>query len=85
MLIIVVNWNCIQRVGRCRNYLDDFITMRPLGPQVCGRNLYIISRACKELGVPLAMKKSESPNTHLIFLGVEIDTTSGSMRNHKKS
>ena len=67
------------------HYLDDFITMGPLGPQVCGRNLDIIFRACEELGIPLAMKKSESPTTCLIFLGIKIDTTSGSMCNHKKS
>ena len=67
------------------HYLDNFITMGPLGPQVCGRNLDIIFRACEELDVPLAMKKSDSPTTRLIFLGIKIDTTSGSIRNHKKA
>ena len=47
---------------------------------MCGRNLDIIFQACEELGVPLAMEKLEGPTMRLIFLGIEIDTTSGSMR-----
>ena len=54
--------------------------MGPLGSQVCGRNLDTIFQACEELGIPLAMEKFEGSTTRLIFLGKEIDTTSGSMR-----
>ena len=69
-----------QGVEEIDHYLDDFITMGPSGSQVCGRNLDVIFQACEELGVPLAMEKLEGPTTRLIFLGIEIDTTSGSMR-----
>ena len=69
-----------QAVEEIDHYLDDFITMGPSGSQVCGRNLDVIFQACEELGVPLAMEKLEGPTTRLIFLGIEIDTTSGSMR-----
>ena len=46
---------------------------------MCGCNLDITFQACEELGVPLAMEKLEGPTMHPIFLGIEIDTTSGSM------
>ena len=54
--------------------------MEPSGSQVCECNLDIIFQACEELGVPLAIKKLEGLTMRLIFLGIEIDTTSGSMR-----
>ena len=54
--------------------------MGPSGSQVCGHNLDIIFQACEELGIPLAMEKLEGLTTRLVFLGIEIDTTSGLMR-----
>ena len=76
-----LEWIFRQRgVEEIDHYLDNFITMGPSGSQVCGRNLDIIFQACEELGVPLAMEKLKGPTTRLIFLGIEIDTTSGSMR-----
>jgi len=37
--------------------------------------LTILVHSCEELGIPLAMKKLESPSTALTFLGIEIDTS----------
>ena len=54
--------------------------MGPSGSQVCGCNLDTIFQACKELDVPLAMEKLEGRTMCLIFLGIEINTSSGSMR-----
>ena len=62
------------------HYLDDFITMGPAGSEVCRQNLDRILALCRELGVPLAMDKLEGPSHCLTFLGIEIDTLSGTLR-----
>ena len=62
------------------HYLDDFITMGPAGSEVCGQNLGRILALCRELGVPLAMDKLEGPSHCLTFLGIEIDTHTGTLR-----
>ena len=75
-----LEWILRQRgVSEVDHYLDDFITMGPPASQTCRRNLDIILHACEDLGVPLAMEKLEGPSTCLIFLGIEIDTTTGTL------
>ena len=49
------------------HYLDDFLTIGPPTSDICKTNLIIITRTCKELGVPLAIEKIEGPATSLPF------------------
>ncbi len=56
------------------HYLDDFAVVGPPNSKACQRYLDILTRTCRELGVPLAPEKQEGPSTTLIFLGIEIDT-----------
>ena len=61
------------------HYLDDFITMGPPSSQVCKLNLDIMLQTCANLGVPLAVEKQAGPTTCLTFLGIEMDTLSGTL------
>lgn len=69
-----------RRVSAVDHYLDDFITMGPVGSQEYQRNLARIMAVCGELGVPLAANKLEGPSSCMIFLGIEIDTRAGRLR-----
>ena len=61
------------------HYLDDFITIGPPDSDVCSRNLAQILTLCKELGVPLAGDKLVGPTHCLTFLGIEINTRTGTL------
>lgn len=56
------------------HYLDNFITIEPLGWDVCKANLDRILAVCGDLSVPLAIEKLEGPfNCIVFFLSIEID------------
>ena len=68
-----LEWIFRQRgAEEIEHYLDNFITMRPLG----SRNLDTIFQACEDLDISPAMEKLKGPTMSLIFLGIEIDTNS---------
>ena len=46
----------------------------------CSQNLGMITDLCKNLGLPLATEKVESPSTLLVFLGILLDSTKMEMR-----
>ncbi len=61
------------------HYLDDFALVGPPGSGICKRDLLVLKRVCRELGVPLAAEKEEGPSTRLTLLGITIDTVQGSL------
>ena len=73
---------CIAKQGVewIYHYLDDFITLGPPQSDVCMRNLQLIVKECRELGVPLAPEKQEGPSPVITFLGIQIDTQLGILR-----
>ena len=63
-----------------KHFLDDFITAGPAHTQECKQNLDLLVNTCEILGFPLAADKQEGPATCLVFLGIEVDTTSFELR-----
>ena len=59
------------------HYLDDFIIVAPLAFYACQSNLSKLEEECEALGFTLAPEKQEGPTTHLVFLGINIDTVAG--------
>ena len=57
------------------HYLDDFLTMGPPDSPTCQKNLDTFVQLCRDLGVPLAAEKIESPSTSLTFLGIMLEDT----------
>lgn len=62
------------------HYLDDFLLAGRAGTQDCVDLMSIFRAICAELGVPLAEEKTLGPTTRLVYLGLEIDTLSMTVR-----
>lgn len=60
-------------------YLDDFLFIEPPGATLCAESLLKAVQLCEELGVQVALEKTEGPLTTIIFLGIEIDTAIGQL------
>ncbi len=76
-----LEWIIVKEgVDHIFHYLDDFAVVGPPNSKACQRYLDILTRTCRELGVPLAPEKQEGPSTTLIFLGIEIDTVRQELR-----
>jgi len=56
------------------HYLNDFLLMGPPGSQLCARSLQTTIDSYSQLGVPVAMRKTEGPTTTLTILGIQIST-----------
>ena len=56
------------------HYLDDFLLLGPPDDPACRLALQCTLHVCQELGVPIAMHKTEGPSCQLTFLGIHIDT-----------
>ena len=56
------------------HYLDDFVVLDPPSSETCAKHLQILHKVCNDLGVPLAPKKQEGPDTTITFLGITTDT-----------
>ena len=63
-----------QGVTRQLHYLDDFLFVGPPRETSCAVSLHKALEVCQHLGVPVATHKTEGPSTHLVFLGIRIDT-----------
>ena len=63
------------------HYLDDFLFMGPPQPGVVNRTLQIAldTYMYAQLNFPVATVKSTGLTRKLVFLGIEINTTSGSL------
>ena len=62
------------------HYLDDFLLLGPPGLPTCQDSMSIMLQVCQELGMPVAMEKSEGPATCLTFLGIELDSSLQQLR-----
>ena len=52
----------------------------PAGTDICSTRLKAIDRAAQELGISLSPEKCEGPTTHIVFLGIELDSFAMSAR-----
>ena len=76
-----LEWYLHQRgIPHVMHYLDDFIIIGPPKSPQCQHSITILNRVCGELGIPLADHKRDGPTTCLVFVGIEIDTTAGTLR-----
>ncbi len=58
------------------HYLDDFLIFGAPNSPLCCESLCKALARCDILGVPISSTKTGGPATKLVFLGVEIDSTS---------
>jgi hypothetical protein len=62
------------------HYLDDFLFLGPANNNQCQYSLLKFKSICQEIGVPIALEKTTSPNTTITFLGIELDSMNMVMR-----
>ena len=60
------------------HYLDDFLFVAP-SHQAAEASLATALRTCGNLEFPVATEKTESPSNSLVFLGILIDTRTGTL------
>ena len=72
----MVEWILLNthNVSALLHYLDDFITAGPLDTNQCAENLATSIAVCRSLGLPLHPDKCIGPSTHLVLLGIELDS-----------
>ena len=76
-----VTWALFSRGIRfLLHYLDDFLFIGPPGSQEAARARYIATAVFEELGVPIAVQKTEGPSAQVSFLGFLIDTQAFQLR-----
>ncbi len=68
--------NGVQRA----HYLDDYLFFGRAESPECAEALQIALRVCEEVGMPVAVHKTEGPSTALVFLGILIDTVKMEIR-----
>ena len=66
-------------VRQIAHYLDDFVVIGRPASDECAESLRRMTELCAILGVPLAKEKSEGPSTSITFLGIQLDTESGTL------
>ena len=77
----VLEWRAkFEGVTCIIHYLDDFLIVAPPGGAKCRQDLESLLGLFTRLKVPVAAEKVEGPSTRLTFLGIEIDTSSMSLR-----
>ena len=62
------------------HYLDDFLIMGKPSSAECEIALQKMLHICKQLGFPIAERKTEGPTTVIIFLGILLDTVKMELR-----
>ena len=62
------------------HYLDDYIVFGASDTDKCQAALDRALQLCRQLGVPIADRKTEGPATTLVFLGIELDSVAGEIR-----
>ena len=76
-----LGWVLRQRgVHNCHHYLDDYIILGRAHSAECSQALETLTQTCRELGVPLASHKQVGPTTCLVFLGIEVDSSTSELR-----
>lgn len=56
------------------HYLDDYFTVGPPSSPQCASQVDIMVKTANRLGIPLAPDKLEGPTSHLVFLGILVDS-----------
>ena len=56
------------------HYMDDFLLVRAPSTAECSQALATTIATCEEIGVPLAVDKTEGPATELSFLGIQLNS-----------
>ena len=62
------------------HYLDDFLLLGAPHSEEAHRALETVLNVLRTLGIPIAVHKTEGPDTLLVFLGIEVDTTNFELR-----
>ena len=75
-----IQWIVEQQRVEAIHYLDDFLIVGDPESQECKLALETMKNLCARLGVPIAHHKTEGPTCRLTFLGIELDTRSGTLR-----
>lgn len=76
-----LEWILLQAgMSCCLHYIDDFLTLGAPDSSECKHNLQLLIDTCQLLGIPLAVEKIEGPIEWIIFLGIELDSRTMSMR-----
>lgn len=68
---------CVSRHatrGKLLHYLDDFLFGGKRNTDQCQHIMATFETSMKNLGVPIAIEKTEGPQTVICFLGLEIDS-----------
>ena len=61
------------------HYLDDFLILGPPNTRSCHQDLSTSLDLCDRLGFPIARHKLVDPSALLSFLGIQVDTVSGTL------
>ena len=69
-----------KKVFASFHYLDDFITLGPPNSEICKHNLTTILDTCEALGVPMETDKTVGPSPQIVFLGMELDSRTFTIR-----
>lgn len=62
------------------HYVDDIITFGPPRSVICQENLVRIVEEGKKLGITMAPEKTVGPSTCLVFLGIEVNSVTQTLR-----
>lgn len=62
------------------HYLDDFLLFGRPGSDEAGSVLRLAFSVCRQLGIPIALHKTEGPSTVLTFLGILVDSARMELR-----
>ena len=76
-----LHWILLNIVGIAflLHYLDDFLILNP-SEEGCSQDMESMKNFCKLLGVPLNEKKIFGPSRVLVYLGIEINTVTMTVR-----
>jgi len=69
-----------SEVGGILHYLDDFFFGGAKGSNHCSEIMFHFTECMSDLGVPIAEEKTEGPKTIIVFLGLEINSESLTIR-----
>ena len=61
------------------HYLDNLIIIGLPDSPTFQESVATLDRVCRDLSIPIAELKCDSPSTCIVFLGIEIDMISGEL------
>ena len=62
------------------HYIDDLLTLGAPDSSECFRNMQLMEETCTRAGLPIEPSKSVGPATFIVFLGIKLDSVSGTLR-----